>query len=279
MSSLTLPRLTTLIAVAAAALFPTQAALAEEVQPAIAIIIDDMGHDSANSREVVMIDAPLTLSFLPFRAATTSQAVEAFRQGKEIMLHIPMQNIHRMALGPSALTEDMSDMEIGSTLQAAISDIPFVSGVNNHMGSLLTQDVRAMSAVMKTIGRLHVPQLYFVDSRTTAQTVALDTALRYRIPAMKRDVFLDNTIDRDSIRAEFKRLVALARRNGTAIAIGHPHRETIDVLKEELSTLAEQGVTLASVSGLLQIVAQRNDSDISQSGYAAAQAGAPAPAD
>ncbi|GAA3974421.1 divergent polysaccharide deacetylase family protein [Allohahella marinimesophila] len=221
--------------------------------PAIAIIIDDMGHDNGNGREVIALDAPLTLAFLPHRAATGRHAAEAHRQGKEIMLHMPMQNIYSMALGEGALTEDMSDLQIKATLQNALDDIPFVSGVNNHMGSLLTQDRRAMSAVMTIIQQARIPPLYFIDSRTTAQTVALNTALDHDIPAMKRDVFLDHVVEREEIRFQFKRLISLARKNGTAIAIGHPYRETIDVLREELALLGEAGVTIASVSGLMQI--------------------------
>lgn len=221
--------------------------------PAIAIIIDDMGHDNGNGREVIALDAPLTLAFLPHRAATGRHATEAHRQGKEVMLHMPMQNIYSMALGEGALTTDMSDLQIKATLQRALDDIPFVSGVNNHMGSLLTQDRRAMSAVMTIIQQARIPPLYFVDSRTTAQTVALNTALEHDIPAMKRDVFLDHVIDREEIRFQFKRLISLARKNGTAIAIGHPYRETIDVLREELALLGEAGVTIATVSGLMRI--------------------------
>ncbi|WP_416397299.1 divergent polysaccharide deacetylase family protein [Allohahella sp. A8] len=221
--------------------------------PAIAIIIDDMGHDNSNGLDVIALDAPLTLAFLPYRAATGRHAIEAHRQGKEIMLHMPMQNIYSMALGEGALTDDMSDLQIKSTLQNAIDNIPFVSGVNNHMGSQLTQDRRAMSAVMTIIREARIPPLYFIDSRTTAQTVALETALDHDIPAMKRDVFLDHVVDREQIRFQFKRLISLARKNGTAIAIGHPYRETIDVLREELALLGEAGVTVASVSGLMQI--------------------------
>lgn len=221
--------------------------------PAIAIIIDDMGRDDSKGLEIIALDAPLTLAFLPYRAATSRYATMAHQQGKEVMLHMPMQNIYNSALGEGALTDDMSDLQIRRTLQDALDNIPFVSGMNNHMGSLLTQDRQTMEVVMTILRQARIPPLYFVDSRTTAATVALDTALDHNILAMKRDVFLDHVIDRDAIRAQFRRLISLARANGTAIAIGHPYRETIDVLREELALLGESGVTIASVSGLMLI--------------------------
>lgn len=222
-------------------------------QPTIAIIIDDVGNSPADAQRLIRIPVPLTLSFLPFLPHSASLATQAHAAGKEIMLHVPMQNTRNMRLGPGALTLDMQQPVFVETLRRALKAIPYVQGINNHMGSALTQQPLPMRWTMEELQRY---PLYFVDSRTTAQTVAQTTAEAHQIPNLARDVFLDHEITPEAIDREFKRLLKLARTRGTAVAIGHPHRATLDYLEKALPDLGAEGIAIASVSALWMI---RND--------------------
>ena len=204
--------------------------------PTIAIIIDDMGHSLVEGERLANLDQPLTLAFLPYRRHTDSLARLAHKQHKEIMLHAPMANTRNYGLGPGGLTPNMDEQNMVTTLRRALQSIPHVQGVNNHMGSLLTQQLQPMDWVMKELFRYPV---YFIDSRTIASSVAGDVAAAYRIPTMTRDV------DR-----QFKLLIKRARENGSAIGIGHPHKVTVDYLEKHLPKLDEQGIAIATVSGL-----------------------------
>jgi polysaccharide deacetylase 2 family uncharacterized protein YibQ len=227
------------------------AALAESgVNPAIAIIIDDMGNTQELSERAVRLPAPVTYAFLPDLRYTAVYAEMAHQRGHEIMLHAPMENHKNLPLGPMALTSLMDTTTLSATLRTAIRSIPHISGVNNHMGSLLTEDRLAMSTVMNEVGQ---HPLYFVDSRTTANTVAQRVAELQGIPTLARDVFLDHVISYRAIHLQFMRLIDIARKNGTAIAIGHPHPETLQYLEDTLPRLGEQGISVATVKGIWAI--------------------------
>lgn len=171
----------------------------------------------------------------------------AHAQSKEIMLHAPMANTRNFGLGPGGLTPDMDELAIATTLRRALQSIPFVSGVNNHMGSLLTQQLEPMDWVMKELDRYPV---YFVDSRTIANSIAGSVADAYNIPSLTRDVFLDHEQTEEFVDKQFKLLIQTAREKGTAIGIGHPHKVTVDYLEKHLPMLDEQGIAIATVSGL-----------------------------
>ncbi|MEC9386947.1 MAG: divergent polysaccharide deacetylase family protein, partial [Pseudomonadota bacterium] len=136
---------------------------------------------------------------------------------------------------------------ITTTLRRALQSIPFVSGVNNHMGSLLTQQLEPMDWVMKELDRYPV---YFVDSRTIANSIAGSVADAYNIPSLTRDVFLDHEQTEEFVDKQFKLLIQTAREKGTAIGIGHPHKVTVDYLEKHLPMLDEQGIAIATVSGI-----------------------------
>ena len=219
-------------------------------QPTIAIIIDDMGNHQKTGNQLINLPYPLTLAFLPYRKHTQSLAQSAHAANKEIMLHIPMENTLGLELGAGGLTSIMDKQSITITLRNAIRNIPYLQGINNHMGSELTQRKVQMGWVMK---ELYNYPLYFVDSRTIASSVAGNTAQQYEIPNLSRDVFLDHWQTRKSIHNQFNRLVKLAKKNGSAIAIGHPHQVTADYLEWALPKLDEQGIRVATVSGLWAI--------------------------
>ncbi|WP_417513309.1 divergent polysaccharide deacetylase family protein [Marinobacter sp.] len=243
-----------ILALAALANLVAGAASAEpatnDVLPTIAIIIDDMGHNLHEGERLANLDQPLTLAFLPYRRHTDALARLAHGRDKEIMLHAPMANTRNFGLGPGGLTSDMDEQSLTTTLRRALQSIPYVQGVNNHMGSLLTQKPRPMDWVMK---ELHRYPVYFVDSRTIASSVAGDVAEAYQIPTMTRDVFLDHEQTEEFVDRQFRELIRRAKENGSAVGIGHPHTVTVDYLEKHLPLLDEQGIAIATVSGLWAI--------------------------
>lgn len=223
----------------------TAAAAGQGPPPTIAIIIDDLGVNQDAGERLLAMDQPLTLAFLPHRPYTREQATAAAANGKQVLLHAPMANEARIGLGPGGLAADMSRKQVRTTLKRALASVPGATGVNNHMGSLLTQVKEPMDWVMETIaGR----NLLFIDSRTTAATVAEATARSRNVPAMSRDVFLDNRRNAASIHEQFRLLLKKARKKGTAIGVGHPYEETLDYLAAVLPELDRHGYAIATVS-------------------------------
>lgn len=219
-------------------------------QPTIAIIIDDMGNHFSKGEDLIKMPFPLTLAFLPERKHTTALTELARKHNKEIMLHAPMENTLGIALGKGGLTSSMSEHEIKQSLLKSLRSVPFAVGVNNHMGSKLTAHPQAMNWVMEA---LRDQPFYFVDSRTSAQSVAARTALKHQIPTLRRDIFLDHEQSREFVRKQFNKLIDIAREKGTAIAIGHPHKVTIKYLSWALPRLDKKGVSIATISSLWQI--------------------------
>ncbi len=213
----------------------------------LAIIIDDIGYNKKNGLAVAELPFKLTLAVLPFTPHGESLAKIAHSNGKEIMLHAPMSNERNIPLGPGALTNNISHSELIHTLNQDLANIPHVKGVNNHMGSQLTQNAQVMSWVMSYL-KLH--QLYFIDSRTTAKTQALNQAKVHQLPSSKRDVFLDDNRNLILIRKQLFLAIDIAKAKGSAIAIGHPYPETIQVLQEAHKIAREQSIELVLVSEL-----------------------------
>lgn len=218
--------------------------------PTIAIIIDDMGHNLYEGKRLANLEQPVTLAFLPYRRHTVALAKLAHHKHKEVMLHAPMANTRNFGLGPGGLTSDMDRQSLKTTLRRALQSIPHVKGVNNHMGSLLTQQLQPMDWVMS---ELDLYPVYFVDSRTIASSIAGQVADAYRIPTLTRDVFLDHEQTEEFVDQQFRLLIKRARENGSAIGIGHPHKVTVDYLEKNLPKLDEQGIAIATVSGLWAI--------------------------
>ena len=225
---------------------------AEPQLPWIGIIIDDLGYQQRD-RLAVLLPGPVACSFLPHTPYAVELAQLAARQNKEVMLHQPMESTSGKKLGPGALTLAMDEAAFRTTLNSNLASLPHVSGVNNHMGSLLTSHYQPMSWLMAELSRHD--SLFFIDSRTTRQTVALNTAIDHQLPSSLRDVFLDNQPEAEQVRAQFQLLIEKARQQGTAIAIGHPYPATIAMLEAELPGLAAKGISLRPVE---QIIDRRN---------------------
>lgn len=220
--------------------------------PRIAIIIDDIGDRENEGRLAVTLPAAIACAFLPHTPFAAELAAKAHDSGKEVLLHLPLQSLAGKALGPGAITLDTGEAEFRRILQDNLDAIPHVQGVNNHMGSLLTRHPGHMTWLMQGLSANGA--LYFIDSYTHPDSVALAIAHENGIPAARRDVFLDNVPDRAAIAAEFARLVKLARERGSAIGIGHPRTATLEFLAEILPRLKEEeGVELVPVSTLLAV--------------------------
>ncbi|MGD2113291.1 MAG: divergent polysaccharide deacetylase family protein [Gammaproteobacteria bacterium] len=224
--------------------------------PAIALIIDDLGNQRAHGGRTVSLPGPVACAFLPRAPFTPELARRAHAGGKEVMLHLPMQALVAEArkAEPGELTLDMTFSQFRSTITQDLAAIPHVSGLNNHQGSLLTRHPGNMAWLMQAISENG--KLFFVDSRTTSATVARRLAQEYGIPNSQRNVFLDNVAEPGAVRAKFRELVRIARRDGTALGIGHPHPATLEVLVDVLNNLGDHGVQLLPVAGLIEL--QRN---------------------
>ena len=231
----------------------TSVAIAGVSTPAISIIIDDLGYLLTTGLRVVALPGSIACSILPQTPYAAVLAKAAHRAGKDVMLHLPMESQDGTSLGPGGIRHTMTHVELIRIFQTDLAMIPYVVGVNNHMGSLLTRQPIAMAWLMEEIKHHH--GLFFIDSRTTTATIALKTAQSTGITATRRDVFLDNNRTPAAIRMQFSRLVALARIQGTAIGIGHPHPATLQILEELLPRLATLGVALRPIS---ETVARRS---------------------
>jgi len=216
----------------------------------IAIIIDDLGQQRDYSLAVTRLPGPVACSVLPHTPWAAQVSAAATASGKEVMLHLPLQamDISRLA-GVGEISLDNSRQELQQILAADLASVPNAVGVNNHMGSLITRHPGHMAWLMSEIAAYQ--HLFFVDSYTTAQSIAGDMAADYGIPVTRRNIFLDNQPGEDQLMYEYRRLLSLARKQGSALAIGHPYPETTAFLQRVLPHLPDQGIRLVSVAELI----------------------------
>lgn len=237
-----------LVALGVSALTSAPPATAE--LPVVAIVIDDLGHALDPGLQVAALDGPVTCSILPHTPSGPALARRCHASGKEVMLHLPMQPADSSEHpGHGALEIVHSRHELRHRLRAAMATVPHASGVNNHMGSLLTRHLAPMQWLMESLGERS--DLFFVDSKTTPGTVAWRVAESNGLRTARRDVFLDHSPRPADIRREFERLKQTARAQGFALAIGHPYPQTLAILRAELPRLREEGIMLVSVDRLI----------------------------
>jgi len=218
--------------------------------PKLAIILDDFGNDREAAEAVFALHYPLTISVLPYHAHSTEIAEEAQRRGLEVMLHLPMRAIANETPEAHQLEAGMSGEEVARVLNGMLESVPTADGVNNHEGSLATTDAKLMGELMPLLKQR---DLFFVDSRTTAATVAFEAAEHAGVRSGFRNVpFLDDVQDVGAIRKQLELAMRGAKEKGTAIAIGHPHAETLRALKEMLPQAETEGVHLVYVSELVK---------------------------
>jgi polysaccharide deacetylase 2 family uncharacterized protein YibQ len=220
----------------------------------IAIVIDDVGNQRANGLHAVELPGAITYAVLPHTPHGVSLARLAYSLDKEVLIHVPMESLSGKALGPGGLTTDLSRIPFERRAREAINSVPYARGISNHMGSLLTTMEQPMRWLMELLRTRD--NWLFLDSRTTSDSVAELAARNLGIRTTSRDVFLDNDKTKIEIRSRFRQLVSKARQRGTAVAIGHPYPETLQVLREELPHLRAQGIQLVSLS---RVIAARSD--------------------
>jgi uncharacterized protein len=220
--------------------------------PRISIIIDDVGYDSRIAEKFMQLDDPVTLSILPFSPFQKKIFRKTKKYNTETMLHLPMEPMEypRVDPGPGALLTSMSPDALITQLIKNLDTLPSVKGVNNHMGSKMTTMSNQMYQIFSILKKRN---LFFIDSRTTAESLSRPSARLLKIPFAQRDIFLDHVQEADFIRKQLKKLVRIAVRHGTAIGIGHPHPVTIDVLQEELPKLKNK-VELVPASTIVHVI-------------------------
>ena len=219
-------------------------------RPKIAIILDDVGYDIGIIKKFLDIDVPITLSILPQSPFQDQSAALAHNAGYDIMLHLPMEPNEYPTVnpGPGTLLTTMPPDELIGLLKKDLDQIPFIQGVNNHMGSKMTsqaEQMRQIFTVLKQRG------LFFVDSRTTAQTICKASAELLRVPFEERDVFIDHQHNGDFIYHQMKELVRIAKAHGQAIGIAHPHKSTYRVLRKMIPEM-KKTVLFVPVSQLVK---------------------------
>lgn len=224
-------------------------------RPQIAIIIDDLGYQRAQSTALLAIGEPLSYAVIPNTPHAETIATDVVDAKQELMLHVPMETIS-VRKWEQGLTEDMSPETFNEHVDDMLNDYPFAKGINNHGGSLLTQNSEKMQWLMSS---LKPRGLFFVDSRTTPASVAREVAVQSDVPSASRDVFLDNDKNAQAIAKSFERVKRLAKKNGHAIAIGHPYPQTIAFLTEHLPSVSSQGFELVFMSELLHNMPVLND--------------------
>ncbi len=217
--------------------------------PKVVIIIDDLGIGKKRTAETTALPGPLTMAFLPYAPDVSEQAEAAREAGHELMIHAPMEPLNsKLDPGPEVLKTDETEEEFEDVLHHILASVDGVVGINNHMGSKLTQDPVSMGRIMAA---LRMRGLLFVDSRTIHTSVAADTAHAYGVPYAERDVFLDHTTDIQSVRTALAKMEYIAKDRGLAIGIGHPKENTLRALREWLPTLKDKGIVLVPVSAVV----------------------------
>ena len=217
--------------------------------PKVAIIIDDLGYDHDLAMNYLELDAAFTFSVLPFSPYQKSISTAAYNKGIETMLHLPMEpeEYPEISPGPGALLTSMSPDQLISQLNKNLDEIPFVKGVNNHMGSKMTSIDTQMYQIFSVLKK---KGLYFIDSRTTAKTLCKPSARLLKVSFAERDIFLDHVQEPKYIRDQIYKLVKLAGKHGEAVAIIHPYPETYGIIQEMLPYL-RKNVNLVPASEIV----------------------------
>jgi polysaccharide deacetylase 2 family uncharacterized protein YibQ len=212
----------------------------------LSIIIDDLGQSTERDNRTLALPGPVTMAIMPDTPHATDFARQAHKAGKTVILHMPMDP----ATGPYAWHPGIPIEELARRLDAALAKVPYAAGINNHMGSRMTAQREPMAWLMGELQRRH---LFFVDSRTSAATVAAAEAQAQGLAHVSRDVFLDDVRTTEAITGQLQQGIALARKQGSAVLIGHPYAQTLEVLERELPKLKSQGIELIRLKQMIAV--------------------------
>jgi polysaccharide deacetylase 2 family uncharacterized protein YibQ len=220
--------------------------------PKIAFIIDDIGYDIAIAEAFMKLKIPVCLSVLPDAPYSKEIAQIILKSKREMLLHLPMEPKGYPGVNPGegALMVNMERETIQRIVREDIEKLPGIKGVNHHMGSLFSEDYVRMKHVLDEV-KIH--NLYYIDSRTTNRTAALKVAKALGVPSGEKSLFIDNDLNEKTLSYQMERLLGMARNRGEAIGIGHPHRETIDILKKYTEQLMKY-FEVVPVSELVKLV-------------------------
>ncbi|WP_253283060.1 divergent polysaccharide deacetylase family protein [Cedecea davisae] len=213
----------------------------------LSIVIDDFGYRPQQENLVLALPTNVSVAVLPNAPHSREMATKAHNAGHEVLIHLPMAPLSKQPLEKDTLRPDMSSEEIERIIRDAVNKVPYAVGMNNHMGSAMTSSLFGMQKVMQSLDQYN---LYFLDSMTIGNSQATRAAAGTRVKVIKRKVFLDDTQNEADIRFQFNRAIQLARKTGSAIAIGHPHPATVRVLQQMIYNLPPD-ITLVRPSSLL----------------------------
>jgi uncharacterized protein len=222
-----------------------------EARVRVAIVIDDLGDSIEAARAVLALEAPVTVAVIPFRPESARIAAAAVEHGREVILHLPLEpeRSDDMGAAPGFLRAGMSSAALERQLEADLRAVPYIVGVNGHMGSRFTQDPQSMERLLRA---LQTRGLFFLDSLTTPSSVAAVTAGRIGLPFAQRTLFLDHDPAPAAVAAALGELDAILHDGGDAIAIGHPHRVTTAALAAWLPRAAGRGVRVVPLSAMVR---------------------------
>ncbi len=232
-------------------LSPQATVLKTSLRPKVAIVIDDLGLEYSISKELVQWDFPITFSILPFTPYAKTIATEAHKRGKEVILHLPMEphGYPGVQPGEGVLLKEMDEETLLRQLFRDIEEVPYIKGVSNHMGSRMMEDHEKVRIVLSELKRR---DLYFLDSRTSPQTVGLKVAKSLGLKAMERNLFIDNSLNEEEIKQKIESLIQFSLTHGKAIGIGHPHPSTLKSLKEMIPKMKEKGIEIVPLSSIME---------------------------
>ncbi len=217
-------------------------------KPFVAIVIDDMGYYESTGDKILALNLNLSFAFLPFAPHTSKQAAIAHHLGRDILLHLPMEPADRK-WKPEAgtLFLNMNPGQLGETFRKDLAAVPMAIGVNNHMGSRFTEDRAAMKTFLQY---LRANNLFFLDSLTSSNSLGYSLSKEMGVEVIRRDIFLDNDQSKDKIISQINKLMLIAKKEGIAVGIAHPHEETLMALVEYQDRFNQQ-VNLVGIHYLI----------------------------
>ncbi len=200
----------------------------------LAILIDDIGYRAKEDSAIYALPKEVSVAIIPVAPYATARANKAFEQQRDVLIHLPMEPQTRQSIEAGALLVGMNETQIATLIKNAQMQVPNAIGLNNHMGSKATTDKKTMQYLMKSLSQQN---LAFLDSKTAGNSVAYKTAKEYGIKALERHIFLDDSDEFNDVQRQFSNAIHYARKHGVAVMIGHPRKNSVEVLENGIANL------------------------------------------